>query len=163
MFTLGANVIRIPLAPNAETGDTNDMCNMYANLAVSREKRERIDERQGEWKSRVGPQSDSKVAFQDCNVCDERWNLLQASGPYLGGVPAVGSGYSPYFTAGPLVPALVGHDPGAVPSGLAPALPQQVLPAQKLPRSDRLEVSLHPTTSTLIHEPLTNYFIPSKQ
>ncbi|XP_077292197.1 splicing regulator muscleblind isoform X5 [Arctopsyche grandis] len=62
-----------------------------------------------------------------------------ASNPYLTGVPAVGSGYSPYFTAGPLMPALVGHDPGAVPSPLAPAIPQPVLQTQKLPRSDRLE------------------------
>ncbi|XP_077292198.1 splicing regulator muscleblind isoform X6 [Arctopsyche grandis] len=63
-----------------------------------------------------------------------------ASNPYLTGVPAVGSGYSPYFTAGPLMPALVGHDPGAVPSPLAPAIPQPVLQTQKLPRSDRLEL-----------------------
>lgn len=83
--------------------------------------------------------------------------MLQASNPYLTGVPAVGSGYSPYFTAGPLVPALVGHDPGAVPSPLAPAIPQPVLQTQKLPRSDRLEVSKYIFLLIIYMTNLSNY------
>lgn len=51
--------------------------------------------------------------------------------------------YSPYFAPGHLVPALLGPDPSSVASPLSHAVvPQGVQVAQqKIPRSDRLEVS----------------------
>lgn len=56
------------------------------------------------------------------------------------GIPA--NTYSPYFAPGHLVPALLGPDPSAVASQLGPVVPQAVQVAQqKIPRSDRLEVS----------------------
>ncbi|XP_033156310.1 muscleblind-like protein 2 isoform X14 [Drosophila mauritiana] len=59
-----------------------------------------------------------------------------ATNPYLTGIPA--NSYSPYYTTGHLVPALLGPDP--VTSQLGPVVPQTVQVAQqKIPRSDRLE------------------------
>ncbi|XP_017077468.1 muscleblind-like protein 1 isoform X25 [Drosophila eugracilis] len=61
-----------------------------------------------------------------------------ATNPYLTGIPA--NSYSPYYTTGHLVPALLGPDPTAVASQLGPVVPQTVQVAQqKIPRSDRLE------------------------
>ncbi|XP_016946721.3 muscleblind-like protein 2 isoform X19 [Drosophila biarmipes] len=61
-----------------------------------------------------------------------------ATNPYLTGIPA--NSYSPYYTTGHLVPALLGPDPSAVASQLGPVVPQTVQVAQqKIPRSDRLE------------------------
>ncbi|XP_033156309.1 circadian locomoter output cycles protein kaput isoform X13 [Drosophila mauritiana] len=61
-----------------------------------------------------------------------------ATNPYLTGIPA--NSYSPYYTTGHLVPALLGPDP--VTSQLGPVVPQTVQVAQqKIPRSDRLETS----------------------
>jgi len=69
--------------------------------------------------------------------------LLQATNPYLTGIPA--NSYSPYYTTGHLVPTLLGPDPSAVASQLGPVVPQTVQVAQqKIPRSDRLEVSFGP-------------------
>lgn len=65
--------------------------------------------------------------------------LFQATNPYLTGIPA--NTYSPYY-AGHLVPTLLGHDPTGVASQLGTVVPQTVQVAQqKIPRSDRLEVS----------------------
>lgn len=51
------------------------------------------------------------------------------------------STYSPYFTHGHLVPTLLGPDPSSV-SQLGPVVQQAVPVAQqKIPRTDRLEVS----------------------
>lgn len=68
----------------------------------------------------------------------------QAPNPYLTGIPT--NTYNPYFSpAGHLVPtALLGPDPAAVQSSLGHGVvPQAVnVSQQKIPRSDRLEVSL---------------------
>lgn len=59
--------------------------------------------------------------------------------PYLTGIPA--NSYNPYFPHGHLVPTLLGPDP-SVASPLGPVVQQAVPVAQqKIPRSDRLEVS----------------------
>lgn len=66
--------------------------------------------------------------------------LLQCqANPYLTGVPP--SQYNPYFTPAHLMPTILGP---ADPSGqMAPVHTQQVPVAQqKIPRSDRLEVSV---------------------
>ncbi|XP_018329651.2 uncharacterized protein LOC108740002 isoform X3 [Agrilus planipennis] len=63
-----------------------------------------------------------------------------ATNPYLTGVPQVGSTYSPYFAPGPIMPTIVGPDPTGVGSPLG-VVPQTVVTQQKMPRSDRLEVS----------------------
>lgn len=66
--------------------------------------------------------------------------LLQATNPYLTGIPA--NSYSPYYATGHLVPTLLTPDHTAVASQLGPVVPQTVQVAQqKIPRSDRLEVS----------------------
>lgn len=65
----------------------------------------------------------------------------QATNPYLTGMPT--STYSPYFAPGHLVPALLGPDPSTVASPLGHTVVSQAVPVaqQKIPRSDRLEVS----------------------
>ncbi|XP_049949797.1 protein muscleblind-like isoform X9 [Schistocerca serialis cubense] len=65
--------------------------------------------------------------------------LMQATSPYLTGMPQVGSTFSPYFTPGPVMPAILGPDPASVGSPLS-VVPQTVVAQQKMPRSDRLEV-----------------------
>ncbi|KAK7874294.1 hypothetical protein R5R35_007775 [Gryllus longicercus] len=62
-----------------------------------------------------------------------------ATNPYLTGMPQVGSTFSPYFTPGPVMPAILGPDPASVGSPLS-VVPQTVVTQQKMPRSDRLEV-----------------------
>ncbi|PSN35105.1 hypothetical protein C0J52_23989, partial [Blattella germanica] len=64
---------------------------------------------------------------------------VQATNPYLTGMPQVGSTYSPYFTPGPVMPAILGPDPASVGSPLS-VVPQTVVTQQKMARSDRLEV-----------------------
>ena len=51
--------------------------------------------------------------------------------------------YSPYFAPGHLVPTILGPDPSAVGSPLGHTVVPQAVPVaqQKIPRSDRLEVS----------------------
>lgn len=53
------------------------------------------------------------------------------------------STYSPYFAPGHLVPTLLGPDPSTVGSPLGHTVVPQAVPvaAQKIPRSDRLEVN----------------------
>lgn len=53
------------------------------------------------------------------------------------------STYSPYFAPGHLVPTLLGPDPSSVGSPLGHTVVPQAVPvaAQKIPRSDRLEVN----------------------
>lgn len=84
----------------------------------------------------------SKCKNYEC-FSDDQWYIavfLQATSPYLTGIPA--NTYSPYYAAGHLVPTLLGPDPTAVASQLGPVVPQTVQVAQqKIPRSDRLEVS----------------------
>lgn len=55
-------------------------------------------------------------------------------------MPQVGSTYSPYFAPGPIMPTIMGPDPTGVASPLS-VVPQTVVAQQKMPRSDRLEVS----------------------
>ncbi|XP_067007878.1 muscleblind-like protein 1 isoform X2 [Anabrus simplex] len=62
-----------------------------------------------------------------------------ATNPYLTGMPQVGSTFSPYFTPGPVMPAILGPDPSSVASPLS-VVPQTVVTQQKMARSDRLEV-----------------------
>lgn len=66
--------------------------------------------------------------------------MLQATSPYLSGVPGVGSTYAQYY--GPqLVPAMLSHDPAAAAAAASPlGVVQQPVLQQKLPRTDRLEV-----------------------
>ncbi|XP_069692207.1 muscleblind-like protein 3 isoform X2 [Periplaneta americana] len=64
---------------------------------------------------------------------------LMATNPYLTGMPQVGSTFSPYFTPGPVMPAILGPDPTSVGSPLS-VVPQTVVTQQKMARSDRLEV-----------------------
>lgn len=65
---------------------------------------------------------------------------MQATSPYLSGVPGVGSTYAQYY-APQLVPAVLGHDPAAAAASPLGVMQQPVL-QQKLPRTDRLEVSI---------------------
>lgn len=67
--------------------------------------------------------------------------MSQATSPYLSGVPGVGSTYAQYYTP-QLVPAMLGHDPAAAAASPLGVMQQPVL-QQKLPRTDRLEVSTH--------------------
>uniref|UniRef100_A0A1B6E1Y4 C3H1-type domain-containing protein n=1 Tax=Clastoptera arizonana TaxID=38151 RepID=A0A1B6E1Y4_9HEMI len=60
-----------------------------------------------------------------------------ATTPYLG-MPQVGSTYSPYFSPGPLMPAIMGPDP----TGQLGMVQQTVVTQQKMPRSDRLEMDM---------------------
>ncbi|KAK7874289.1 hypothetical protein R5R35_007775 [Gryllus longicercus] len=64
-----------------------------------------------------------------------------ATNPYLTGMPQVGSTFSPYFTPGPVMPAILGPDPASVGSPLS-VVPQTVVTQQKMPRSDRLEMDM---------------------
>ncbi|XP_050551427.1 muscleblind-like protein 3 isoform X5 [Spodoptera frugiperda] len=66
------------------------------------------------------------------------WCGVQATSPYLSGVPGVGSTYAQYY-APQLVPAVLGHDPAAAAASPLGVMQQPVL-QQKLPRTDRLEV-----------------------
>lgn len=66
---------------------------------------------------------------------------FQATNPYLTSMPQVGGTFSPYFThPGPIMPAIMGPDPAGVTSPLG-MVQQTVVTQQKMPRSDRLEVS----------------------
>ncbi|XP_071454003.1 muscleblind-like protein 2a isoform X2 [Hetaerina americana] len=78
--------------------------------------------------------------------------FITATNPYLTGMPQVGSTFSPYFTpAGPIMPVLP-PDPAAAAAAAAAAVasssslavvPQtMVAAAQKMPRSDRLEMDM---------------------
>lgn len=73
---------------------------------------------------------------------------MQATSPYLSGVPGVGSTYAQYY-APQLVPAVLGHDPAAAAASPLGVMQQPVL-QQKLPRTDRLEVSMHHLTLPLV-------------
>lgn len=88
-------------------------------------------------------------------------NVFQATSPYLSGVPGVGSTYAQYY--GPqLVPAVLGHDPAAAAAAAAGSplgVVQQPMLQQKLPRSDRLEVSA--ATPTRARLPLYGSFARS--
>ncbi|XP_067007885.1 muscleblind-like protein isoform X8 [Anabrus simplex] len=64
-----------------------------------------------------------------------------ATNPYLTGMPQVGSTFSPYFTPGPVMPAILGPDPSSVASPLS-VVPQTVVTQQKMARSDRLEMDM---------------------
>ncbi|XP_069692210.1 muscleblind-like protein isoform X5 [Periplaneta americana] len=66
---------------------------------------------------------------------------LMATNPYLTGMPQVGSTFSPYFTPGPVMPAILGPDPTSVGSPLS-VVPQTVVTQQKMARSDRLEMDM---------------------
>ncbi|XP_046402478.1 endochitinase A-like isoform X8 [Ischnura elegans] len=80
--------------------------------------------------------------------------FITATNPYLTGMPQVGSTFSPYFTpAGPIMPVLP-PDPASAAAAAAAAaavasssslavVPQtMVAAAQKMPRSDRLEMDM---------------------
>lgn len=64
-----------------------------------------------------------------------------ATNPYLTGMPQVGSTFSPYFTPGPVMPAILGPDPTSVASPIS-VVPQTVVTQQKMARSDRLEMDM---------------------
>lgn len=71
------------------------------------------------------------------------WRVLQATSPYLSGVP--GSTYTQYY--GPqLMPAVLGHDPAGAAASPLGVMQQPVL-QQKLPRTDRLEVRQQQTSN----------------
>jgi hypothetical protein len=71
----------------------------------------------------------------------------KAANAYIAGVPASNPYSNPYFAPGQLIPTILGPDPGsanaAVSQQIGPCVPQPVPmpPQQKLPRSDRIEVS----------------------
>ncbi|CAG9862880.1 unnamed protein product, partial [Phyllotreta striolata] len=76
--------------------------------------------------------------FPQLSMTIEEQYALMAANPYLTGMPQVGSTYSPYFAPGPIMPTIMGPDPGVgSPLGV---VPQTVVAQQKMPRSDRLEV-----------------------
>lgn len=78
--------------------------------------------------------------------------MSQATNPYLQGLQQVGSTYSPFFTPGHMMPTLVGPDPNVgSPLGV---VPQTIVP-QKMPRSDRLEVSRVPVWRPNLHVTMT--------
>uniref|UniRef100_A0A182M7P1 Uncharacterized protein n=1 Tax=Anopheles culicifacies TaxID=139723 RepID=A0A182M7P1_9DIPT len=94
----------------------------------------------------VSPSCDgaAKIAGFDvcCGVAPQALRVYEATNPYLASMPA--STYSPYFQPGHLVPTLLGpvSDPSSV-SQLGPVVQQAVVSTQqKIPRSDRLEVSV---------------------
>lgn len=65
-------------------------------------------------------------------------SLLQTTTPYLTtGMPQVGSTFSPYFSPGPLMPAMLSADPN---NSLA-LVQQNAVAQQKIARTDRIEVS----------------------
>lgn len=70
----------------------------------------------------------------------------KAANAYIAGVPA-SNPYNPYFAPGQLVPTLLGPDPSNGTATVSPQMTQCVSQAvpmpqqQKLPRSDRIEVS----------------------
>ncbi|XP_069950381.1 uncharacterized protein mbl isoform X1 [Cherax quadricarinatus] len=59
------------------------------------------------------------------------------SAPYLAGIPAM-SNFNPYIASSPVM--TMGMTDGAVASPINAVVSQQVVPAQKVPRTDRLEV-----------------------
>ncbi|XP_071550281.1 muscleblind-like protein 1 isoform X6 [Panulirus ornatus] len=59
------------------------------------------------------------------------------SAPYLAGIPTMGN-FNPYIASSPVM--TMGVTDGAVASPITGVVPQQVVPAQKVPRTDRLEV-----------------------
>nr|XP_045606981.1 muscleblind-like protein 3 isoform X4 [Procambarus clarkii] len=59
------------------------------------------------------------------------------SAPYLAGIPTM-SNFNPYIASSPVM--AMGMTDGAVASPINAVVPQQVVPAQKVPRTDRLEV-----------------------
>lgn len=71
----------------------------------------------------------------------------KAANAYIAGVPA-SNPYNPYFAPGQLVPTILGPDPSNGTANVSPQMTQCVQQAvpmpqhQKLPRSDRIEVSL---------------------
>lgn len=70
----------------------------------------------------------------------------KAANAYIAGVPA-SNPYNPYFAPGQLVPTILGPDPSSATASVSPQMTQCVqnvsMPQQqKLPRSDRIEVSL---------------------
>lgn len=75
-------------------------------------------------------------------------NKNKAANAYIAGVPA-SNPYNPYFAPGQLVPTILGHDPSSATASVSPQMTQcvsQAIPMpqqQKLPRSDRIEVSLY--------------------
>ena len=70
----------------------------------------------------------------------------KAANAYIAGVPA-SNPYNPYFAPGQLVPTILGPDPSNANANVSPQMTQCVSQAvpmpqqQKLPRSDRIEVS----------------------
>nr|XP_045606980.1 nuclear pore complex protein Nup153-like isoform X3 [Procambarus clarkii] len=58
------------------------------------------------------------------------------SAPYLAGIPTM-SNFNPYIASSPVM--AMGMTDGAVASPINAVVPQQVVPAQKVPRTDRLE------------------------
>ncbi|XP_071550279.1 uncharacterized protein [Panulirus ornatus] len=58
------------------------------------------------------------------------------SAPYLAGIPTMGN-FNPYIASSPVM--TMGVTDGAVASPITGVVPQQVVPAQKVPRTDRLE------------------------
>nr|XP_053641140.1 protein muscleblind-like isoform X3 [Cherax quadricarinatus] len=58
------------------------------------------------------------------------------SAPYLAGIPAM-SNFNPYIASSPVM--TMGMTDGAVASPINAVVSQQVVPAQKVPRTDRLE------------------------
>lgn len=70
----------------------------------------------------------------------------KAANAYIAGVPA-SNPYNPYFAPGQLVPTILGPDPSNGTASVSPQMTQCVQQAvsmpqqQKLPRSDRIEVS----------------------
>lgn len=65
--------------------------------------------------------------------------FVQATSPYLSGVPSVGSTYAQYYA--PQLMPMLGHDPAAAAASPLGVMQQPVL-QQKLPRTDRLEVGI---------------------
>nr|XP_053641139.1 muscleblind-like protein 1 isoform X2 [Cherax quadricarinatus] len=62
---------------------------------------------------------------------------IHNSAPYLAGIPAM-SNFNPYIASSPVM--TMGMTDGAVASPINAVVSQQVVPAQKVPRTDRLEV-----------------------
>lgn len=71
------------------------------------------------------------------------------SAPYLAGIPTMGN-FNPYIASSPVM--TMGVTDGAVASPITGVVPQQVVPAQKVPRTDRLEVG--PPTQRPLQGPL---------
>lgn len=91
------------------------------------------------------PKQKSKINYVTTKT-NEKY-IKKAANAYIAGVPAASNPYNPYFAPGQLVPTILGPDPSTATATISPQMTQcvpqqcQMPQQQKIPRSDRIEVS----------------------